>query len=188
MLAIWPPGQIGLGGDPRAARNRAQQRRGTRIQCIPLYRARAGRIGYDPDKLLKGIREMCQKNGYPNGYIYFLGGGVETASTVPSTIDEMLLQSHQGVLRLFPVWPREMDAHFNHLRAYGAFLVSGELSKGAVKGVVIESEKGRPCTLQNPWRGKAIALTRNGHAAETLTGDTVTFKTTPGERIAIMPR
>ena len=116
------------------------------------------RIGYDPTSILKGLREMCQKNGYPNGYIYFLGGGVETASTVPSTIDEMLLQSHQGVLRLFPVWPREMDAHFNHLRAYGAFLVSGELSKGAVKGVVIESEKGRPCTLQNPWRGKAIAL------------------------------
>ncbi len=187
-LAIWPAGQIGLGSDPKLLEIARNTVAGREFNGFPLYPPVLARIGYDPASILKGLSEMCQKNGYPNGYIYFLGGGVETASTVPSTIDEMLLQSHQQVLRLFPVWPREMDAHFNHLRAYGAFLVSGELSKGAVKGVVIESEKGRPCTLQNPWHGKAIALTRNGHAAETLTGDTVTFKTTPGERIAIMPR
>lgn len=81
-----------------------------------------------------------------------------------------------------------MDARFGNLRAYGAFLVSSELSKGEVKNLVIESEKGKSCTLRSPLRGKAMILYRNGRAAETLKGDTVTFKTTAGERIVVMSR
>jgi hypothetical protein len=153
-----------------------------------LYAPILARIGYDPQALVKDLRGMATNNAYPNAYIFFEGGGVETVSTIPATVDEMLLQSHQGVLRLFPVWPRDMDARFGNLRAYGAFLVSSELSKGEVKSLVIESEKGKSCTLQNPWRGKEMILYRNGRAAETLTGDTVTFKTTAGERIAVVPR
>ena len=187
-LAIWPAGQIGLDSDPKLldiARNTVA---GRGFDGFPLFPPVLARIGYDPPSILKGLREICQTHGYPNAYTFFLGGGVETASTVPATINEMLLQSHEGVLRLFPVWPQGIDAHFSHLRAYGAFLVSGELSKGIVKGLMIESEKGKTCTLQNPWHGKAIILYRNGRAGETLRGDTVTFKTTDGERVAVMPQ
>jgi hypothetical protein len=188
MFAIWPAGQIGLGSDPKlleVARNTVATQK---ISNFPLYAPILARIGYDPQALVKDLRGMATNNAYPNAYIFFEGGGVETVSTIPATVDEMLLQSHQGVLRLFPVWPRDMDARFGNLRAYGAFLVSSELSKGEVKSLVIESEKGKSCTLQNPWRGKEMILYRNGRAAETLTGDTVTFKTTAGERIAVVPR
>ncbi len=37
-------------------------------------------------------------------------------------------------------------------------------------------EKGRDCTIVNPWPGKVVALVRNGKPAETITGNRFTFK------------
>jgi len=62
-----------------------------------------------------------------------------------------------------------------------------ELRDGEVKSVLIESEKGRECTLQNPWPGRDLALKRNGQAAGKLAGQRVHFQTSVGERIAIQP-
>jgi hypothetical protein len=188
MRAVWPTGEIGLGGDPRLleiARNGAAE---TGYTNHPLTAPSLARIGYDPNKLLEGMRGHVQKDGYANGYIFFAGGGVETASPIPGAIDEMLLQSYDGVLRLFPVWPKDRDARFGTLRAYGAFLVSSDFTHGQVHGLTIESEKGKPCTLENPWPGKRLVLDRNGRKAETLAGERVTFQTSAGERISISPR
>ena len=99
----------------------------------------------------------------------------------------MLLQSYQGVLRVFPDWPKDRDARVGELRAYGAFLISSEIVRGEVKSLLIESEKGRVCTLQNPWPGRRLALARDGGNAERLHGATVTFKTSAGERISVKP-
>jgi len=52
--------------------------------------------------------------------------------------------SHKGVVRLFPVWPREMDARFAQLHAWFALLISAELKNGMVSNVKIFSENGRP--------------------------------------------
>jgi hypothetical protein len=52
-----------------------------------------------------------------------------------------------------------------------------------VRGVRILSEKGRDCTVQNPWPGKKVKLA----GRETLAGDRFTFKTKPGETIALAP-
>ena len=101
------------------------------------------------------------------------------------TSNEMLCMSHRQVLRVFPVWPRERDARFLGLRAEGAFLVSSELKGGEVKFVKIYSEKGRDCTLVNPWPGKPINIYRNGKKAETLKGDRVVLKTEAGATIVL---
>ena len=93
------------------------------------------------------------------------------------------MQGHEGVIRLFPVWPRDLDARFGDLRAVGAFLVSADLRGGAVSGVRIRSEKGRDCTVLNPWPGRAVTLTRSAQPAETVTGDRFTFKTRPDETV-----
>ena len=186
-LAIWPANQIGLGEDPKLldiALNTVAERGYTNHPLVPPAMAR---VGYDPEQLLAAMRRNIQENTYPNGYIFFLGGGVETASTIPATVNEMLLQSFSGVLRLFPVWTRNQDASFSSLRAYGAFLVSSKFKNGRVGDLTIVSEKGRACTLENPWSGQSIVLYRNGKKAEALNDSKVKFSTTSGESIVIRP-
>ncbi|MDP6547272.1 MAG: trehalose hydrolase, partial [Phycisphaerae bacterium] len=95
---------------------------------------------------------------------------------------------HEKVLRFFPVWPKETDARFGNLRTVGAFLVSSALKDGRVRYVFIESEKGRDCTVQNPWPGEAVTLSRNNKKAEMLNGNRFTFKTAKGERFALVPK
>ena len=100
----------------------------------------------------------------------------------------MLMQSHEDVLRLFPVWPTNSDARFWDLRAYGAFLVSAELKGGVIGEVRIVSEKGRDCTLVNPWVGGEVQVVRNGKPAESVKGERFTLKTIPTEVIEIKPK
>ena len=97
------------------------------------------------------------------------------------------MQSHEGVLRFFPCWPREMDARFGTLRARGAFLVSAELKSGMVDNVHIVSEKGRDCMVQNPWPCNEVAVMRNGRKAETVAGERFSLKTSSGENIGLVP-
>jgi hypothetical protein len=99
----------------------------------------------------------------------------------------MMLQSFSGVLRVFPVWPKDHDASFANLRAYGAFLVSSEMSKSQVKYLFVQSEKGHDLTIQNPWPGKGLQVYRNGHEAEHAGGDLIKLKTSLGERIELRP-
>jgi alpha-L-fucosidase 2 len=186
-LAVWPANQIGLGKDPQLLKIALDTVTERGFTDHPLVAPAMVRVGYDPVKLLADMKEDCLKNGYPNGYIFFFGGGVESASTIPAAINEMMLQSFSGVLRLFPVWPKDHDASFGDLRAYGAFLVSSRFNNGRVGELTIVSEKGRDCTLENPWPGSALVLYRNGRKAETLTGSRITFSTARDESISIRP-
>jgi len=105
---------------------------------------------------------------------------------VPAALNEMLMQSHEGVIRFFPVWEEERPARFHRLRAYGAFLVSGEFADGVVKSARIESEKGRACRVQNPWPGQTFRVTDLATGAEVACkadpkrADYLVFKTDPG--------
>ena len=139
------------------------------------------RVGYDPGAILKGLHALIEEAGYRNFVIDRRGGGIETCSTVTATINEMLLQSHQGVIRLFPDWPEGKDARFDKLRAYGAFLVSAEMKSGQIQGVRIVSERGQACTVRNPWPGKKVQLVRTGKLAEELVGNLAKFTTGIGE-------
>ena len=65
-----------------------------------------------------------------------------------SGIQEMLLQSHSGIIRVFPATPQSWsDVSFDKLRAMGAFLVSAQKSDGELKNIQIISEKGGECKL-----------------------------------------
>jgi hypothetical protein len=120
----------------------------------------------------------------PNDVLSYGGGGIENVSGFLA-INEMLLQSEDGVIRLFPDWPRDEDARFGTLRAVGAFLVSAEQKSGTIGGVTIVSEAGGPCTIQNPWPGKTVRIVRNGTLAESVRGERFTLATVAGERLEL---
>ena len=68
-----------------------------------------------------------------------------------SGIHEMLIQSHTGVVRLFPAIPASWkDVSFERLRTRGAFLVSAWLKDGKITSIVVESEKGGVLRLALP--------------------------------------
>lgn len=69
-----------------------------------------------------------------------------------SGINEMLLQSHTGIVRVFPAIPSNWkDIEFNSLRTERAFLVSSQMSEGKVRKVSIKAAKGGIVKLLNPF-------------------------------------
>ncbi len=194
MGMVWPSCVVGLESEPALLKMLQDDANGwperewiNHFNGFSQTFPGAVRVGHDPRDILAKLRQQLTVGSFPNLMVFCGGGGIENCSAVPATINEMLLQSHEGVMRLFPVWPREQPARFGRLRTWGAFLVSSELRDGEVKSVLIESEKGRECTLQNPWPGRDLALKRNGQAAGKLAGQRVHFQTSVGERIAIQP-
>ncbi len=91
--------------------------------------------------------------------------------SLPVVINECLMQSYNGVIRLFPNWPKDRPASFHTLRAVGAFLVSASCANGRVEEVEIISEAGRTLHLVSPWEE----------------GQIIERQTQPGETIHLTP-
>ncbi|MEI8372755.1 MAG: hypothetical protein WCJ35_07965 [Planctomycetota bacterium] len=188
---IYPAGAIGLDSDPKlleVSHNtvRVMNRWIDGNGMSSIYAA-AARVGYDPEIILKEMRGMIEKVGDVNGFTRDNVHGVENCSIVPNAINEMLCMGHGHVLRVFPVWPKNKDASFRSIRAWGAFLVSSSLKDGVVQYVKITSEKGRPCTLVNPWPGKSMDVYRDGKKVEKLKGERVVLKTEAGATVVLVP-
>lgn len=68
-----------------------------------------------------------------------------------SAIQEMLLQSHTGVIRVFPAVPAGWkNVSFANLRTMGAFLVSAERAEGRLHHVDVFSEQGGTFRMVKP--------------------------------------
>lgn len=74
-----------------------------------------------------------------------------------SGIQEMLLQSHTGVIRVFPAIPQSWDnVSFENLRAMGGFLVSAIRKEGKITSLRVYSEKGGNLTIASPTDGQLL--------------------------------
>ncbi|MEI7863075.1 MAG: immunoglobulin domain-containing protein, partial [Planctomycetota bacterium] len=116
---------------------------------------------------------------------------IETAGIIEA-INNMLLQSHDGVIRIFPNWDTTLDAQFKRLRAVGAFLVEARYraTEQTVDAVRIISEKGNPCVLQSPFAGACIRVTRADTQEQVATvqnEETFTFQTSAAVTYEITP-
>jgi hypothetical protein len=121
----------------------------------------------------------------------------------------MLLQSHEGFLRLFPVIRHNESAAFEDLRANGAFLVSARFDPltaaaaagqaqlsdggdGTVHGVRVKSEVGGACSILSPWAGGVPIVVTNDGSKVTVKPATAkpgvfSFPTVAGTQYAISP-
>jgi alpha-L-fucosidase 2 len=142
------------------------------------------RVGYDSIIILDELHKYAIHT-YPNGFQLDNPHGIENSCTVANALNEMLCMSVGNVIRLFPVLPKTQQAAFTNIRAWGGFLVSANLKAGIVSNVKIVSEKGRSCTVVNPWPNKKMRLVRNGKTGETLGGNRISFTTSANEIIEI---
>ncbi len=115
----------------------------------------------------------------------------EHIAGLASGIHSSLLNSHpesvsDEPMSLFNAWPKDWDAAFT-LLARGAFLVSSAQRNGTIPLVEILSQNGGACRLVNPWPGQTATLYRNGQKANDVSGETLTFPTTKGETVVLVP-
>ena len=143
------------------------------------YLPAGARIGIDPSYIMEGIRQNIKEFGLPNMLFRHHGGGIEHLTMIPATINEMLMQSHEKVIRLFPCWDKTMDASFENLRADGAFLVSSVLTSGKITSLKLKSLKGRTCIVENDDIKNIIIAETGKKIKFSKEGNSVKFKTTP---------
>lgn len=88
-----------------------------------------------------------------------------------SGVQEMLLQSHTGIIRIFPAIPKSWkNVGFERLRAMGAFLITARMEYGKVRSIKIISEKGGLLRIEKPFEetheflqgDKSCIIERNG--------------------------
>ncbi|MEN8226588.1 MAG: glycoside hydrolase family 95-like protein [Bacteroidota bacterium] len=100
-----------------------------------------------------------------------------------SAVQEMLIQSHTGVVKIFPAIPATWtDAQFNQLRTQGAFLVSAKRNGGVVESVKVKSEKGGWFKLENPFENENFKV-QNGDF--TVDSGIISIEMEPGQELEI---
>lgn len=107
----------------------------------------------------------------------------EAMPIVAAAINEMLLQSHEGIIRLCPAVPDDWEVAFT-LLARGGFKVSAQRQGGGISWVWIESRLGNKVSLENPWPEAArIFVWEDQKLTRTLTiehGAPIAFETRRG--------
>lgn len=147
-------------------RNTIRQTRHRGCNSTIMMSVAKARLG-EPDAL-DHLRDYYKPNVQPNGMFYWPMHGFYLAESVgiAAGISEFLLQSVDNIIRVFPSWPKEKDAHFANLRAQGGFLVSAEQKSGSVARLSITSTVGGKLRLINPWTGRREE--RETRAGETI--------------------
>jgi len=90
------------------------------------------------------------------GYMWYDWRSVENKYAGVLAINEMLLQSQGGVIRLFPFLPADMDAGFDGFRAIGGFVISARRESGRVTAEVL-SEVGDELRYKLP-SGEVVSI------------------------------
>jgi alpha-L-fucosidase 2 len=97
-----------------------------------------------------------------------------------SGVQEMLIQSHTGIIRIFPAIPENWkDLSFNKLRTEGAFLVTATMKKGETESIIVFSEKGGELKLFNPFSQNKFKCS----SVYKTEGDIISIQTIPGQKI-----
>ncbi len=151
------------------------------------FYAAAARVGYNPTTIMSNLDNEATAQSYNNMAIHHNGGGIENINVTTSGLDEMLLQSFQNDVKVFPDWPSGSNARFGDLLAQGDFEVSSSILNNAVQYEQVISEAGGSYVFTNPWPGQSVEYYDNGTDEGSVSGAKITLSTTAGEIIDLAP-
>ncbi|MFV0592528.1 MAG: glycosyl hydrolase family 95 catalytic domain-containing protein [Draconibacterium sp.] len=123
----------------------------------------------------------------------FVQFGLEPMGTVGAALNEMMLQSAEGKIRVFPAVPKEWE---NRELAFKLWAEKGfEISalrneNGEVEPLNIMSKLGNTCVLVNPWGRQKVRVTSgSGKSIKTIQNqaDLISFNTSAGEDYILAP-
>jgi alpha-L-fucosidase 2 len=101
-------------------------------------------------------------------------------------IQEMLIQSYSGQIRIFPAIPKTWkDVSFKSLRAEGAFLISAVRQEGLTQRVEILAEKGGLCRLEDPFCGERFQVIGTKISALKKKGEEIALPMSPDQKVVL---
>ena len=209
LAPVFPGEQVGLGSAPgtlELARRTARTVRlegGNDLVWQPLLRARLGML--DLEWFKREVRYSMTPLGIANDrarqtdgryhddtdFDFMMRMGVWTENlSLPAVLNECLLQSYSGVIRLFPNPHNLGKARFRNLRAAGAFLVTASWDGQAAAEVAVTSEKGAVVRMVNPWGNSKVEVRTNRAGelvAHTERQGVIEFRTRAAETYLVHP-
>jgi hypothetical protein len=205
LFSVFPGEDYGLSSDPetmKILKNTYLNRQNEGGNDLVFKNIQAARIGMlDLEKFKRQINYSLLPNGTASDRVVQVHGRYSDLSdygfmdkmgvwfenfALPAVINECLMQSYNGTIRLFPNWPMDKDAEFNDLRAAGAFLVSASLKDGIVSEIVVFSEAGMPLEVILPWESGAIM--KNNKGISTIYSNKIVINTEKGEYLSFKPK
>jgi len=195
LYPVFPSEQVGLSSPPRllsVARNTLIVKPQYYVEWLnnpPQIFSIAARLAHHPPEVIRRCRGYFRSIGVNN---FRSGGGNVEGVGVAEGITAMLLQSQEGFLRLFPCW-HYPEGKFVTIRAAGAFLVSAMKKDGVCQPITVLSEKGKPCSILNPWPGRTLAVDDGqGNKSEVAVdersyGQICSFQTEAGKTYTVAP-
>ncbi len=118
-----------------------------------------------------------------SGYLWYDWRSVENKYAGVLAITEMLLQSHDGLIRVFPFFDRSFDAGFQNFRAVGGFRVSARQHGGALT-ILLRSEAGMKARIK--WGSGEPAVFCEGKTVPCSLADGVlSFETEAGKEYEV---
>jgi alpha-L-fucosidase 2 len=181
---VWPYDRTGIGApDYQLALNAWNTRPFPYGNVWSNDAIQAARLGLG-DQAFSGAKTMLQKyQNYPNGLTNNTNGVFEYLGVNLAVLNESLMQSYTGKIRVFPAVPSDSSfvGKFT-LLAQDGFQVSSEREAGEVKYVGLKSLYGKTATVVNPWGTQAIQVRRTSDNAivATASAGEVSFATAAG--------
>jgi len=122
-------------------------------------------------------------------YMMHMGFWCENFS-LPAVLNECMMQSYAGPIRVFPNTRNLGPARFENLRAVGAFLVSATYDGDKVTQLSLYSQKGKTAKLVSPWAEKGLRVARGSDHRQmqaAIKDDVAIFATRADETYLITP-
>jgi len=102
----------------------------------------------EADKALDYLKTLIHKFVKPNTMYTESGPVIETPLAAATSLQELLLQSYNGIIRVFPAVPSAWaSVSFDHLRTEGAFLVSAVYKDHQTRWVKVKATVDGICTI-----------------------------------------
>jgi hypothetical protein len=167
---IWPYGLIGDDGPMTPLGRRTFEHRPYPTnQDWSFDPVQAARLGLDSEvsKTLRKLTELYQ--AYPNGFSNWGGGSgefyIEQSGIVALTLEEILVQDYDGILRIAPAVPPGWTMA-GTVAVQGRSQLYVETREKEVVTCVLEAGTSRAIVLRSPWPGEAVSIVDDatGHA------------------------
>lgn len=156
---------------------------GLAMMWAPASRVATGAVS---ETVIDGWENALTVTMYNNFYPDLGGGGIEQAGATEA-INSIFVQSQEGFLRFFSMWPQNLNGTFTRIRGRGGFLVAGTFATDSngmngqvISPMIITTDWSVPnstgeffkystgvtmynCTFLNPWSDSVVPQVYNNN-------------------------